>query len=437
MKKPDRKISILLPEDIASVNKGEAGILYGMLESFAVLGEFELTVLSTCRDDIVNYNIAGCRVVPAPRYSDCSLLRRFQLIKAFLSLSSLSFFQVLFGRYLSEKLFSNPYFRAFISSDIIIIGHDNVFGFVAPNVMYFFPIVLYARLNRKKLVSYGATVGPFVRGSAVQRGISKRLILDKIDLFTLRDRMSQDYLKALGVKHPRIELTADLAFLLKPAEERDVALFMSSKGLKPSNGLVGITSCRFLAEQIRSLDGKYYSSFDERYDAYTSLISEIADLLIHDYGVRVLLIAHVTGPSKKADDRPVNEDIMKKIKYREAVVIINEDLSAPLLKGIIGRTGLMIGARTHSIIAASSFGVPVVGFTDEHRYKTNGIIGDQLGQGRYLIDLTASSADAVKSIIREAYEKREETRRDIAARLPGINSSVSRNGELLLELLSE
>ncbi|CEO88031.1 polysaccharide pyruvyl transferase family protein [Syntrophaceticus schinkii] len=76
-----------------------------------------------------------------------------------------------------------------------------------------------ANITDKPIIVCSATVGPYENNFL--RNVAKR-VLNKVDLITLREHYSQDYLSYIGIDKPQIVLTADLAFLLEPPDMSEI-----------------------------------------------------------------------------------------------------------------------------------------------------------------------------------------------------------------------
>jgi polysaccharide pyruvyl transferase WcaK-like protein len=72
-----------------------------------------------------------------------------------------------------------------------------------------------ANITDKPMIVCSATIGPFA--SSFLRNVAKR-VLNEVDLITLREHYSKDYLYHIGINKPETVLTADLAFLLEPPD---------------------------------------------------------------------------------------------------------------------------------------------------------------------------------------------------------------------------
>lgn len=81
----------------------------------------------------------------------------------------------------------------------------------------------------KPVMVCSATIGPY-QGRFLRRLAS--YVLNKTDIITLREEYSQNYLSTLGVTKPRIYLSADLAFLLEPADSGRILTILESENIR-------------------------------------------------------------------------------------------------------------------------------------------------------------------------------------------------------------
>ena len=76
-----------------------------------------------------------------------------------------------------------------------------------------------ANVTDKPVIVCSATIGPYE--NSFLRYIARR-VLNEVDLITLREHYSKDYLSHIGVDKPEKVLTADLAFLLEPPDMSEI-----------------------------------------------------------------------------------------------------------------------------------------------------------------------------------------------------------------------
>lgn len=427
-----KKIVVLLPEEIPSQNKGEAAILYGMIESLRSFCTPKLINISKYKDDLRYNKIPGVKSIHYPLiHKEHGII--YALIDVFLVLL-LGALQRSFGKNVCITFFKQDVWRAFIESDLVLIGHDNVF---CPTItMRNIPLALYAKLAGKTLACYGASIGPLKGGLKERRVCS--LVLSLFDLITLRDSHSLEEIKKLGLHPKAVEVTADLAFLMRPDESGEMERVMSKSdytGLfdKP---VIIVTATKYLAEKMSKADGRKLTGFDEKYEAFLHMMSVAIDEVTSEHDVNVLLLAHVVGPIAKQDDRITNNDIAQRVSNRDRLFILNDDLNADVLKKIISRASFLIGTRTHSMIAALSQGVPVLAITDSGRYKTNGIF-QKLCLDKLLVNIEDICFAEFSKKVRDMFALREVYAKQLAEQLPAYIDEAKHNGTLLSEALSK
>jgi len=424
MKRPT-PIHILLPEEIPIQNKGEAAIFYGMIESFAALGDFRLINISKYPEDM-GYSGTNVRAVNYPLiHMENGLVRALFDVVIVLWVGCL---ERILGKKLALMFCRSSIWKDFIRSELVLLGHDNVFcPTIRPRNI---PIALYTKLSGKKLICYGASLGPF-KGGRLERLICKT-VLRCFDLITLRDEYSLEEIKKLNAKIIRPSVTADLAFLMKPMATAEMVSLLEKSGHKGifDRPIVGITATRFLAERIERYEGKRCKGFDGKYEVYCRVLADCASHLIDRYEVNVALIAHVVGPSNWADDRSVNNDIATLVQNKEHLFVINEDLPVDALKSLIGCLSLLIGSRTHSMIGALSQCIPVVAITDRARFKTNGLFEElHISDCLYFIEDLANAEFLGK--VADTWVRREKLARVLRTQIPIYIRKAEQNSALL------
>ena len=107
------------------------------------------------------------------------------------------------------------------------------------------------------------------------------------------------------------------------------------------------------------------------------------------------------------------------------------DFSASDLKGMIGCCDFFVGARTHSVIAATSMGVPSVVLSYPKDYRTYGIIGEMLQQSKWVYNIEYLQAGDLIELIKNAWVQRDETSRQLPDIVKKVRERAFLNGELL------
>ena len=240
-------------------------------------------------------------------------------------------------------------------------------------------------------------IGPI--NSESNKALAGRVVNDA-DYVSVRDSDSKAELINLGVPGEKINVTADPAFLIKPCD--DAAL---------SKALVGVgIAGDYFAVSIRPLKGgrkgAYQLTDDDRKiaDEVTAVCIEIAN----KHSLTPLLI-----PMQEEQDLEVCSLVGEKLGALGVKSSLYMPENASEMMGILKGARFMIGMRLHSIIFASSAGVPVIGMSYDPKVKS---MMRQLGQ-EYFVDLTGGELDFASRLISDAEQvlgSREKIARELS-----------------------
>jgi polysaccharide pyruvyl transferase WcaK-like protein len=313
-------------------------------------------------------------------------------------------------------------------SDIVIdIGGDTLtedyghISFMRSYITHLFPILL-----DRPLVIYGETIGPF---SWFGSRSLMRWLLSHTKLITVRESASALEIENLGIRKP-VYITADSAFIMKPAEIAEVMDILDSESIqKKDSPFIGISVSRLISQYgFRDVKGT-----ENKYMKYVTIMAQFADSMIDITGASLIFIDHVTDPNPKYNDRTVSNDIYELMNMKSRVKLIKGDYSAMQLKGIIGQCQLFIGSRLHSLIAATSMGVPTVAIS--YSRKTTEIIGKMLKQDKYMLNIEDLDYLSLLKITEDAWSNRGTIRHNLAPLITQLQSLCRYNAELVKGLL--
>jgi polysaccharide pyruvyl transferase WcaK-like protein len=192
---------------------------------------------------------------------------------------------------------------------------------------------------------------------------------------------------------------------------------------------IGFTPTNFVVKKINIPNRPSSINLEEQ----IFILSEYLEWICRTFSAQVVFIPHVYGPEKEQDDRIVCRAIMERCKVDDgSLELLNHlDYTAGQLKYLIGKLDLLIGCRTHTIIAALGQTVPVIAFTEPTRYKTNGIITQQFQLKDSLFDVTVWDIDSLKQKTQKIIEKRHDYVNHIKKSLPSVTQNAMKNITLL------
>ncbi len=337
----------------------------------------------------------------------------------------------------NDKMVSNPEFMPYKDSDVILdlSGDGLCMPFTIMRVKFLILrniiswvghiyLFLYGMCFSKKIVLYARSLGPF----GIFRPVLK-IILNKSVLITIREDISYEYVKKLGI-HAPIYLTADSSFVLSPAEENKVKTILINEGLKvPYDRL--ISKC-IIGFSISIEGAKFYYPGGE--DKLVEMVIRTIDYLIERYDTFVFLIPHSTGRRKFEDDRIISKKIYGLIKNNDSAFLIKGDYGPKELKGIIKLCDIFVGERMHATIAALSSFVPTLAIAHSHKYY--GIM-KMLGQEKWICNIQTLNYKELISKITNLLNNKERIKEDLKSRVEVCKKRSMLNARLFQKLVEE
>jgi colanic acid/amylovoran biosynthesis protein len=246
-----------------------------------------------------------------------------------------------------------------------------------------------------------------------------RSYFDKVSLITVRERLSYDYMKELGVKAP-VHLTADPAFTLQPCSSERAEEIAKRDGLATkAEPLIGFSVSRTVT---RWGGGKH--------EGFAQDMAGAIDVLAEKYQkARFIFVPHVTYRNDpKNDDRTVGREIFQKVAHKDRVCLVEGDYDCQELKGLIGFCDIFVGARTHATIASASQLVPTIALA--YSTKAYGIMEGVLDQERCVLDVKEFTADRLVSMVEALLSEKDQVVAEMDERVQKIRTASLRNGEL-------
>lgn len=339
---------------------------------------------------------------------------------------SLALFNRISKRKLSNNssIFRNHLWQEFCNSEVIIAGLDDSF-----TTLYGpFPIlsnlysVFLGKLLRKKVVLYASSIGPF--NSVVYKKLGK-YIVDMADLVTLREDLSFNYLKKIGVRNKNVYVTSDLAFALKPIPTESTQKIMAEESID-SKPLIGVS----LSQVISHWAFPNEKDPDKKYRNFVHVISKVLDNLSEKIGGTVVFIPQSFGPDRLNDDRIVHRDIFNSLKNKDKAKLLERELSPEELRGISGQLDLFISARTHAIISAAIMHTPFLAFSYAS-FKTHGIIGRMIQCEDLVYDITNLDTHMLLDKLLQTWNNRTNIRQELEFKVAPIKEKASLNSQLI------
>jgi len=266
------------------------------------------------------------------------------------------------------------------NSDIFIFAGGEVVidrgsSLYTPFMMH---LACLAKLLKKTIMGYGIGIGKIDEISFIGKLLSRFVFNGAI--VSVRDIGSEESLKSIS-EPKQIICTADPALNLEAAPDEEVELILVKLGIRKNGGpLIAIAPrqplmpvkkmCEHLYNiipmKIRELLGLVPPDFNIYLYQFKKRLAEISDYLVQEYNAQLLFIPMFSGFMSYRDDI-LCHDIIEEMDSRDKVKILDSSYSGPILKRIFGKADLVIGFPLHSIILATSMGVPAIAFSYESK----------------------------------------------------------------------
>lgn len=251
------------------------------------------------------------------------------------------------------------------------------------SLWYYLMVMTIARIYRKPVVVYANGVGPI--NKKFNRFLA-RIVLNRVNLITLRDENSKEYIERMGVKHKEVYVTADPVFTLEPSPKDEVERILIRENIPIGTKLIGI-SIREWKEAVNLEDN----------------IVKLISYIIHNYHVGVMLI-----PMHYPEDLRISENVRKKVNNSDCYVL-KEKYSVEEIMGVIKELDIMVAMRLHSLIYAATQVVPMVGLVYDP--KVEGIL-QSLGM-EYMINVEDFNLEKLIRDMDYVWNNREAVRENL------------------------
>ena len=323
----------------------------------------------------------------------------------------------------SVKMLGLPTYRSISNADLVLIFDAILFDRSLLNPLFNFMSTLYLMLPRArrrgvKMGMYNVGVGP------VTTDLGKRMlrtIVENMDFITVRDPGSIDVLKEADAYRDDVILAADAAVNAPYSSTERTEQILRHLGVDTSNEFIAVNINPYIDSWAdRANKDLTRTVFLERYAA--ALIATWNDL-------RVPYLFVCTQHM----DAAITEELKNKLDHKMVLgTFSNKGYSHQDVKAVLGRAGLTVGMRLHSLILSASMGVPVVGLQYQPKVR---FFMEANGLENYTLEFRHFSASNFAEVIRRGWEDRQEIRSRLARRIPELQASAREAARLSIHLL--
>ncbi len=389
----------------ADLNKGEEVLLASILQSLALIGDFDITVISDFPEKV--------RAIHKVRAVRAGLKN---IIEVMMTIRQADFFIWGGGHMLQDQ-----------SSSL--------------DVPFHLWRVFFAKMVGVPVILYAVGIGP------LQTRIGRffaRIGLGITDLIIVRDENSKFVIEKLGVNNRRVHIAADPAFLVNP-DDAIVDKIKQKYMIKNGKPLVAIAPRKafykvsgFLPATIRIKFNLMPHIFYRKYPAFKKQIAVLCDYLISKFGVQIILLP-MDVASNPRDDL-VCKEIFELMSHKDSALVLTDELSASETAGLIKKMDLVISQRLHALILSSSMNVPMLAIASTNKYDKCRKFMENINQNKRCIDaenvVDDARNDSIFKLIDNTWESRSQIQKELESEINLLKERASLSANLMDSFLS-
>jgi polysaccharide pyruvyl transferase CsaB len=301
--------------------------------------------------------------------------------------------------------------RTIGESDMLISGGGSLLQDTTSvrSLLYYLWVCRVALSMKRPVMFYAQGIGPLHR-TLSQKLV--RMVANRAALLTVRDPASADLLRRIGVTNPKLEVTADPAFALKPAPKRKVEDLLIREAIPEDAPLIGVA--------LRPWGGSGESP--------VANYARLLDLLAQRGDAHVALL-----PMHVPDDVEFAEQVVARTADPDAFLIVRNAYPPAVLLGLVARMQAVVAMRLHALIfAARAEALP---FALSYDPKVEHLMRG-LGLEDALEDWRTFNPEAVAERVVAMLADYAQRSAALHAQLPDLEQRALRNAELALNLFT-
>lgn len=289
------------------------------------------------------------------------------------------------------------------AADLLISGGGSLLQNVTSrrSLYYYLAIIFFALILGRKVMLYAQGIGP-IRGALARKLMN--LIVNRVDLITVRDRGSLEELSRLKITRPKIFCTADPVLAINP-----VSLDLGEKILSRYST---VHEGKFIGVAIR-----HWINCEH----FQNELAAALDKLVATTSAKIIFI-----PMKFPEDIRVAQSTAALMK--EHCIVLDEEFTTREILSLVGCTDVLIGVRLHALIFAGVMGVPMVGISYDPKIER---FLDSIGE-KPLGNFSDVTADKIFDDTLKKLSAHENSRDDTL--LKELGDLARKNAKLAVEL---
>lgn len=300
--------------------------------------------------------------------------------------------------------------REIRKADVVVSGGGSLFQDVTSNrsFLYYIGIVWLAKLLGKKVMVFAQGFGPLRK--RFNRWLA-RLVLNRVDLITLRDEDSLAELRKMGVKRPPVRVTGDPTALLEVEDKSEGRKILGLEGIPLNKPLIGV-SVRSIPRSPRS-EEQCFKHLAEKLDA-----------LAADHGLLPVFIFFQCPEDMRQASMVMG--LMKEKSYAVFRICRPDEMFS-----LFTQFELVIGMRLHALVFAALNAVPMLGISYDPKVEA---FMKSIGRPYIRLDSPhLSVGNELNEHLEKMLAQKDAIKRDLEARKRTLVENAKLNFDLFLK----
>ena len=320
---------------------------------------------------------------------------------------------------MSLKMLGLPCYNSIMRTDISLVFDAILFDRSLYNPLFNFLSTLHFFLPRakragKRLAFFNVGAGPVSTPAGCKM---LREVSESMDFITVRDQDSMDILRDIGVKNPRILLTADAALNVRPSGPERVKSIFSDLGLVYGSPVYAVNVNTYL-DSWASPNRKPMAR-----EKFVAVYAAAINRLARQIEAPILFVC------TQHDDVGISNEIKTRIHSKHGTAIVtNVDYSHYDIKGVLGAVSVLHAMRLHANILASSELTPIAGVAYQPKVA---YYFKLLGLPEACMSFDDFSEDSLYQSMLKSWETRAAAKAKIEERMPGLKQEALKPAHLI------
>lgn len=228
--------------------------------------------------------------------------------------------------------------KRILAADLLISGGGSLLQNVTSgrSLYYYLAIIFFALIFRRKVMLYAQGIGP-IRGALAHKLMN--LIVNRVDLITVRDRGSLEELSRLKITRPKIFCTSDPVLAIKPVPLEIGEKILARHSITTGEKFIGVAVRHWL-----------------NWENFRSELAAALDKIVEATGARIIFI-----PMKFPEDIRSAQTTAELMK--NDCIVLDEEFTTQEILSLTGCMDVLIGVRLHALIFAGVMNVPMLGIS--------------------------------------------------------------------------